>query len=249
MNELKNDFRNYATKHLNLPGTSVDGVMKHQVGAYSTPYILEEREMRATQLDIFSRMLMDRILVISGEVEDRMSDIIQAELMWLNSLNHNDITLHIRTVGGSVLSGNSIISVMNNIESDICTINMGLCASFGTVLLSSGTKGKRASLIHSKAMIHRVSAGSQGVIDSMRVSSLEAEKHNYILFKILAKNCGKTFDEIYNICEQDKWLNSDESKNIGLIDEVIGLDKSPSITELMDGFEDYYHKKVVSMIK
>ena len=210
-----------------------------------TPYILEERELRATQMDIFSRLILDRIVWVSGTVDQHMSDIIQAQLLFLDSVDKKkDITLYINSPGGSVLCGLGIIDLMNYVSPDIVTTNIGMCASMGSVLLSSGTKGKRSSLIHSKVMTHQVSHGTQGNIQDTRINQMEAEKYNYVLFKMLAENCGKTFDEVLDFSRRDRWYNSDEALQFGLIDEVIGVDKNKSITNMLEGFEDYYNKEV-----
>ena len=210
-----------------------------------TPYILEERELRATQMDIFSRLILDRIVWVSGGVDQHMSDIIQAQLLFLDSVDKKkDITLYINSPGGSVLCGLGIVDLMNYVTPDIATTNVGMCASMGSVLLSSGTKGKRSSLIYSKVMTHQVSHGTQGNIQDTRINQMEAEKYNYILFKMLAENCGKTFDEVLEFSRRDRWYNSDEALQFGLIDEVIGVDKNKSITNMLDGFEDYYNKEV-----
>lgn len=247
MENLGKDFRDYATKHLGLNGLTTDDVMSHQVDASLTPMILEERELRVTQMSVFDRLMMDRILWISGGVDSRMASVVQAQLMFLDSVDKKkDITMHLDTPGGSVLSGLGIRDVMNHVSCDIATINTGMCASMGSILISSGTKGKRSSLIFSKVMTHMVSHGTQGNIQATRINQIEAEKYNYILFKILAENCGRTFDEIYEISRQDRWFFSDEALSFGLIDEVIGLEKDKSITTYMDGFENYYNKEVLS---
>ena len=247
MNKIGNEFRKYATKHIGLNGTTVDAVTNHQsVYASQTPYILEERQMNMTQMDVFSRLLMDRQLFITGGVDQRMADVTQAQLLFLESLDSGrDITMLISSPGGSVLSGLSIVDTMNYIKPDVAGINLGMCASMGSVLISSCTKDKRSSLISSRIMLHHVSSGTSGTVDSQRVSLMESEKYNYLLFRILAKNCGKTFEEVHDDCMQDKWLNSQESLDYGLIDEIIGLDKSPSIESLMDGFDGYYDKYVL----
>jgi len=231
------EFKNYATKHLSLNTQLVEASM--------TPMILEERELRVTQMSVFDRMMMDRILWLYGVVDDRMASIVQAQLLFLDSIETKDITLQISSPGGSVLSGLAIIDVMNYIKSDVSTINLGLCASMGSVLLSSGTKGKRNALINSKTMIHHVSSGTEGVIDDQRITLMETERYNFILFKMLANNCGKTFDEIHDISRRDKWFNSDQAKDYGFVDNIIGLDKNKSITELMEGFDEYYEKEVL----
>jgi len=210
-----------------------------------TPYILEEREMRVTQMDVFSRLLRDRIIWVSGAVDQHMSDIVQAQLLFLDSVEKKDITLYINSPGGSVLCGLGIVDLMNYISSDVATVNIGMCASMASILLSSGTKGKRSSLVYSKVMIHQVSSGSSGHIEDNRISQMEAEKYNYILFKMLSKNTGRTFDEVLEGARRDHWLNSDEALKFGLIDEVIGLDKTTSISESLDGFEEYYTREVL----
>lgn len=229
--EISKEFVKFATNHLGLDKSSL------------TPYILEEREMRATQMDVFSRLLMDRIIWVSGVVNQQMSDIVQAQLLFLDSVEKKDISLYINSPGGSVIHGLGIVDLMNYISSDVATINIGMCASMGSVLLSSGTKGKRSSLIYSKVMTHQVSHGTSGNIQDTRINQVEAEKHNYILFKMLAKNCGKTFDEVLEFSRRDKWYNSDEALQFGLIDEIIGLNKNDSITKMLEGFEEYYQKE------
>jgi ATP-dependent Clp protease protease subunit len=238
----RNDFRKFALSE-GISSTTLD-----QFENSLTPYILEEREMRVTQMDIFSRLMRDRILWVSGPVDQHMSDIIQAQLLYLDSVEKKDIKLHINSPGGSVLCGLGIVDLMNYINSDVATVNIGMCASMGSVLLSSGNKGKRSSLIYSKVMTHQVSHGSQGVIEDTRISQLEAEKYNYILFKILAKNCGKTFEEMLESSRRDKWFNSKEALDFGLIDEIIGLDKIDGIDKQLEGFDSYYEKEVLKKI-
>jgi len=244
MENLGKEFRSYATKHKGINGTTVDAVIDYQSSL--TPMILEERELRVTQMSVFDRLMMDRILWVSGGVDGRMASVVQAQLMFLDSVDKKkDITMHLDTPGGSVLAGLAIRDVMNYVNCDIATINVGMCASMGSILVSSGKKGKRSSLIFSKIMTHMVSHGSQGNVQDTRINQIEAEKYNYILFKILAENCGKTFDEIFDISRNDKWFFSDDALKFGLIDEIIGVDRDKSITNYMDGFEDYYTKEVL----
>jgi ATP-dependent Clp protease protease subunit len=195
-------------------------------------------------MDIFSRLMRDRILWVAGVVNDQMSTIVQAQLMYLDSVEKRDITMHIDSPGGSVKSGLSMVDVMNLIKSDVATINTGMAASMGSVLLSAGTKGKRSSLRFSKVMIHQVSSGAQGNIQDNRINQLESEKYNYMLFKIISKNCGKSFEEVIESARRDKWLNSDEALQFGIIDEIIGLDTVDSMSTLLEGFDDYYNKEV-----
>jgi len=237
---LGNEFRKFA-KSEGISSLSLD----HFENGL-TPYILEEREMRATQIDIFSRLMRDRILWVSGAVNQNMSDIVQAQLLFLDSVEKKDISLYINSPGGSVLCGLGIVDLMNYIKSDVATINIGMCASMGSILLSSGTKGKRSSLIYSKVMTHMVSAQYGGNIQDSTISHLESHKYNYILFKLLAKNCGKTFEEMLESSRRDRWFNSKEALDFGLIDEIIGLDKNDSMEKQLDGFDQYYNKEVLS---
>lgn len=139
---------------------------------------MEERELRATQMDIFSRLILDRIVWASGTVDSKMGDIIQAQLIFLDTTDKKDINLYLNTGGGSVMVGLGIRDVMNYINSDVATTNLGMCASMGSILLSSGTKGKRSSLLSSKVMTHFVSHGTSGNIQDTRINQLEAEKYN-----------------------------------------------------------------------
>jgi ATP-dependent Clp protease protease subunit len=240
--DLGNDFKKFAKSE------GISSLSLHQFENGLTPYILEERELRATQIDIFSRLMRDRILWVSGPVNQQMSDIVQAQLLYLDQVEKKDINMYINSPGGSVMNGLGIYDVMNYISSDVATINLGMCASMGSILLSSGAKGKRSSLIYSRVMTHQVSSGNQGVIEDTRISQIESEKYNYILFRILAKNCGKTFDEMLDSSRRDKWFNSQEALNFGLIDEVIGLEKNDGIENLLEGFDSYYKKEVLGKI-
>jgi ATP-dependent Clp protease protease subunit len=245
MMNVGQEFQSYYTKHLGKPSLDLHNFNNH-IQNSMTPYILEERELRATQMDIFSRLMMDRILWASGPVDERMGDIIQSQIIFLDNLDKKkDINLYLQTPGGSVLNGLSIRDTMNFVNADVATTNLGMCASMGSVLLSSGAKGKRSSLIHSKVMTHMVSHGSQGNIQATRINQLEAEKYNYLLFKILAENCGKTFDEMLESSRNDKWFNSDEALDFGLIDKIVGIEKNKSMSDMMEGFDDYYEKEIL----
>jgi ATP-dependent Clp protease protease subunit len=219
MMDFYKEFKKFAIKDQGISSLNLNYWEQHKNNL--TPYILEEREMRATQMDIFSRMMLDRIIHIYGEVNDNMMAITQAQLLFLDNLENSDIKLHISSPGGSVLSGLGMVDVMNYISSDVVTINMGLAASMGSILLSSGAKGKRYSLKHSRVMIHQVSSGMQGVISDMVISFKETEKYNNRLFEILAENTGKTKEQILQDANRDFWLNSEEALEYGVIDEII----------------------------
>jgi ATP-dependent Clp protease protease subunit len=186
-----------------------------------TPYILEERELRATQIDIFSRLMRDRLLWVAGGVNDRMSTIVQAQLMFLDSVEQTDITMHIDSPGGSVKSGLSMVDVMDYIKSDIRTINTGMAASMGSVLLGAGTKGKRSSLRFSRTMLHQSSGGAVGNIQDAEISMKEWRKINNTLFELLGGYCEKSPEQVMNDASRDLWLSAEESLEYGIIDEIV----------------------------
>ena len=226
MMNLGNEFKEYAIKHMGISSLEMHQWEQIQDKLYGTqasltPYILEEREMRATQMDIFSRMMMDRIIWLAGPVNDRMSTVVQAQLMFLDNLETKDITLHVDSPGGSVKSGLSIVDVMDYISSDIVTINTGMAASMGSILLGAGTKGKRYSLRFSKVMLHQVSSGAEGNIQDIRRSIAEAEKYNEILFGLLGQYTDKKPEQVMKDATRDLWLTSEEAKAYGIIDNII----------------------------
>lgn len=194
----------------------------NMVEASMTPYILEERQMNITALDVFSRLMKERIIWVAGVVNDQMSTVVQAQLMYLDSVSNEDITMHIDTPGGSVKSGLSMVDVMDYIKSDIKTINTGMAASMGSVLLGAGTKGKRASLRFSRTMLHQSSGGTQGNIQDARITMAEWEKLNKLLFDLLGGYCGKSSEQVREDASRDFWLSAEEAKEYGIIEEVIG---------------------------
>ena len=238
------DFKKYALSE-GISSLNLDYFEKGLVENSMTPYILEEREMRVTQMDIFSRLMRDRILWVAGVVNTQMSTVVQAQLMYLDSVETKDITMHVDSPGGSVLAGLGMVDVMRYINSDVATINTGMAASMGSILLSSGTKGKRSSLNFSKVMIHQVSSGASGHVEDNRISQMESEKYNYVLFKMLAENSGRPFDEVLESARRDKWLNSQEALDFGFIDEIIITDKATPISTYLEGFDDYYTKEIL----
>jgi ATP-dependent Clp protease protease subunit len=220
-----NEFQKYWVKHLGKGSLDLHGYAS-QVEASLTPYILEERELRATQIDIFSRLMMDRILWVAGPVDDRMSTIVQAQLIFLDTTSKQDITMHIDSPGGSVKSGLSIVDVMEYIGCDIRTINTGMAASMGSVLLGAGTKGKRASLRFSRTMLHQSSGGAVGNIQDAEISWREWQKLNDCLFELLGGYCGKDPEQVKSDATRDLWLDSQAALEYGIIDEVVSPKKS-----------------------
>lgn len=215
------EFEKYAMSDHNVSSSKLNYYEK-QIENSLTPYILEERELRATQMDIFSRLMMDRLLWVAGPVNDNMSTIVQAQLMFLDSVGGTDITMHIDSPGGSVKSGLSMVDVMEYIKSDIKTVNTGMAASMGSVLLGAGTKGKRSSLRHSTTMLHQSSGGFNGNIQDAEIDWKEWQKVNKELFNLLGEYCGKKADEVMKDATRDFWLNAKEAKAYGIIDEIIG---------------------------
>ena len=218
--DIGKDFRKYAMSEYNLSSMNLH-YFENQIENSMTPYILEEREMRVTQMDIFSRLMRERLLWVAGPVNDRMSTVVQAQLMYLDSTDNMDITMHIYSPGGSVKSGLSMVDVMDYIKCDIRTVNTGMAASMGSVLLGAGTKGKRSSLRFSKTMLHQSSGGAGGNIQDARINFIEWEKTNKILFELLGSYCGKSAEEVTQDATRDFWLSAEEAVAYGIIDEVV----------------------------
>jgi ATP-dependent Clp protease protease subunit len=216
---MNNDFKKFALSQ------GVSGLKLHyankELEASNTPYILEERQLNVTQMDIFSRLMKDRILVISGPVMDENMEVTKAQLLYLDMNSNQDISMYINTPGGSVHAGMSCVDVMQYIKSDVSTINFGMCASMGSVLLGAGTKGKRRSLPSSFVMIHQSSGGTSGNIQDAE----EAMKHwrylNDTLFMMLGEYCGKDPNVVKKDAERDYWMNSQQALEYGIIDEII----------------------------
>ena len=216
--DFYSEFKNYAIKHMGISGMQFHYWEKLQSTIYDnvnvmgtmtpqgsmTPYILEERELRVTQMDIFSRMMLDRILWVAGPVNDQMSTVVCAQLMFLD--NHEpgkEIKFYCDSPGGSVKSGLSMVDTMNYVSSDIITVNIGMAASMGSILLGNGTKGKRFALPNSRVMLHQVSSAAQGTIQDMSISMREAEKYNDTLFKMLGNFCDKDPKQVKKDADRD----------------------------------------------
>lgn len=216
----KSEFEKYARSEHGISSLKLDYYQK-QIQASMTPYILEEREMRVTQMDIFSRLMRDRILWVAGPVDDAMSTVVQAQLMFLDSVDNLDITMHIDSPGGSVKSGLSMIDVMEYISADIRTVNTGMAASMGSVLLGAGTKGKRSSLRFSKVMLHQSSGGFSGNIQDAEIDMKEWKEVNRILFDLLGGYCDKSPEQVMKDATRDFWLSATQAVEYGIIDDVI----------------------------
>ena len=216
---ISKDFNSFA-KSNGISGLSIHNYNK-QIENNMTPYILEERQLNVTQIDVFSRLLMERIIWVAGPINDYTSTIVQAQLMFLDSIDGSDITMHIDSPGGSVKSGLSMVDVMEYISSDIRTINTGMAASMGSILLGAGTKGKRCSLKFSRTMLHQSSGGFEGNIQDAEINMKEWVKINDTLFNLLGSYCNKNPEQVKQDAARDFWMSAEESVAYGIIDEVI----------------------------
>jgi ATP-dependent Clp protease, protease subunit len=217
LNDFRSFFKDYGVSSLKLH------YHNQKISNSLTPYVLEERPMNVTQMDVFSRLMLERIIWVAGEVDDNMSTIVQAQLMFLDSLDHNDITMHIDSPGGSVKSGLSMVNVMDYVNSDIRTINTGLAASMGSILLGAGTKGKRGALEDSETMLHQSSGGAMGNIQDAEITMRWWKRKNDRLFELLGKFCDKDPEQVKQDAARDFWLNSQEALEYGIIDEIVKL--------------------------
>lgn len=216
-----NDFEKFAVS--NGIGTNrLDGYNKYIVkNGIISPTILEERSLNVIGLDIFSRLQYDRILFLGTAIDEDVANIINAQLLYLNSIGDDDIKMFINSPGGSCIDGLAIYDVMNFVTPDISTYCMGMCASMASILVSSGTKGKRYILPNGEVMIHQLRGGSQGVMADMKIDVAHAEQTQNKLYNILAKNTGKTFAQIEKDADRDNWFTAEASVEYGLIDKIV----------------------------
>lgn len=216
---LYKDFRLFA-KDKGVSPLVLDDVAKKNSNIL-TPYILEERTLNVSSLDIYSRLLYDRILYFGHEVNAESCNVAIAQLLFLDSVNGNTINFYINSGGGSVIDGLGLIDTMNIIQSPISTTCVGMAASMGAVLLSCGEKGKRFVLPHSRVMIHQVSSGMRGTLSDMKIELEQTERCKKDIYQILAENTGKTFDEIEMLCDRDNWFIGQEAVELGIADKVL----------------------------
>lgn len=222
-----NDFRKYATKHLGMNGMVLDDVMKSQA-KYLNPYILEERQLNVTQMDVFSRLMMDRIIFLGTEIDDYTANTLQAQLLYLDSVDSGkDISIYLNSPGGSVTAGLGIYDTMQFITSDVATICTGMAASMAAVLLVAGQEGKRSALTHSRVMIHQPMGGAQGQASDIEITAREIAKLKKELYNIIAEHSHTEFDKVWADSDRDYWMTAQEAKEYGMIDEV--LSRKPSL--------------------
>lgn len=226
MNIDKNEFRKYAVKHHRIGGMHVDRYINQTEGILRpsgmTPYIIEERQLNVAQMDVFSRLMMDRIIFLGDAIYDQNANIIQAQLLFLQSADaKRDIQIYINSPGGSVYAGLGIYDTMQYISPDVATICTGMAASMGAVLMCAGTKGKRAALPHARIMIHQPSGGAQGVASDMEINLREMLKLKKELYDIISQHSGQTYDWVEKASDRDYWMIAEEAKSFGMIDEVL----------------------------
>jgi ATP-dependent Clp protease protease subunit len=211
------EFKKYATKHLGINSITLDHYIENM-----TPYIMEEREMRVSQMDIFSRLMMDRRIFLGTGIDDQVANIVIGQLLFLDSSNPGrDIQIYINSPGGSVYAGLGIYDTMQFITSDVSTICTGMAASMGAVLMCAGAKGKRTALRHSRVMIHQPLGGAQGQASDMEITVKEIQKLKKELYDIIAFHSGQPFKKIEKDADRDYWLTANEAKEYGLVDEVL----------------------------
>lgn len=214
----KNEFEKYATKHKGISSMHLNSYIESSV----TPYIIEERQLNVAQMDVFSRLMMDRIIFLGTGINDQVANIIQAQLLFLASVDpKKDIQIYINSPGGSVYAGLGIYDTMQFIEPDVATICTGMAASMGAVLLCAGADGKRTALKHSRVMIHQPLGGAQGQASDMEITVKEIQKLKKELYEIIAHHSKQKYEKVWEDSDRDYWMTSQEAMDYGMIDEVL----------------------------
>ncbi len=220
---MNNEFKAFATKHLGMNSLALDDYMKITSSySYISPTIIEERQLNVAQMDVFSRLMMDRIIFLGTQIDEYTANVIQAQLLYLDSSDPGkDISIYLNTPGGSVYAGLGIYDTMQFIQSDVATICTGMAASMGAVLMTAGAKGKRSALKHSRIMIHQPMGGAQGQASDIEITAREIQKLKKELYTIIAEHSGNTFEKIEQDSDRDYWMTAEEAKEYGMIDEVL----------------------------
>ncbi len=218
---MKNDFRDYAVMHRGISGHVIDDYAKI-TSSYISPTIIEERQLNVAQMDVFSRLMMDRIIFLGTQIDDYTANVIQAQLLYLDSADPGkDISIYINSPGGSVYAGLGIYDTMQYISSSVKTICTGIAASMAAVLLVAGEKGKRFALEHSRVMIHQPMGGAQGQASDIEITAREIQKLKKELYTIISKHSGNPFEKVERDSDRDYWMTSAEAKEYGMIDGVL----------------------------
>ena len=228
---MNNDFRKFAVNHLGMNGLALDQYSNHisskaasfsPVSSYISPTIMEERQLNVTQMDVFSRLMMDRIIFLGTQVDDYSANVIQAQLLYLDSVEPGkDISLYLNSPGGAVYYGLGIYDTMQYINSDVATICTGMAASMAAVLLVAGTAGKRFALKHSRVMIHQPMGGAQGQASDIEITAREILKLKHELYEIIAGHSGQSIEKVELDGDRDYWMTAEEAREYGMIDEVL----------------------------
>ncbi len=215
------DFKKFATGHLGINSMVLDDVIKSQ-NQYLNPYILEERQLNVTQMDVFSRLMMDRIIFLGTAIDDYTANTLQAQLLYLDSTDPGkDISIYINSPGGSVYAGLGIYDTMQFIQSDVATICTGMAASMAAVLLVAGQEGKRSALTHSRVMIHQPMGGAQGQASDIEITAREIQKLKHELYSIIATHSHTEFDKVWADSDRDYWMTAEEALSYGMIDRIL----------------------------
>jgi len=215
------EFKKYATKEHGISSMHYDKLVSSV-----TPYIIEERQLNVAQMDVFSRLMMDRIIFLGTGIDDYVANIIQAQLLFLESVDASkDISIYINSPGGGVYAGLGIYDTMQFIKPDVATICTGMAASMGAVLMCAGQKGKRSALPHSRIMIHQPLGGAQGQASDIEITTREILKLKDELYQIIAKHSGQTVEKVHDDSDRDYWMKAEEAKKYGMIDEILTRDK------------------------
>ncbi|HPE35146.1 MAG TPA: ATP-dependent Clp endopeptidase proteolytic subunit ClpP [Bacteroidales bacterium] len=221
----ENEFKNYALKHRGISSLTMHRY-NSLTSAYISPTIIEERQLNVAQMDVFSRLMMDRIIFLGVPISDDVANIIQAQLLFLESVDSSkDIQIYINTPGGSVYAGLGIYDTMQYIGSEIATICTGMAASMGAVLLCAGKEGKRTALKHSRVLIHQPMGGAEGQASDIEITAREIQKLKKELYEIIARHSKKDYDTIWKDADRDFWMNAEEARDYGMIDEVLESNK------------------------
>tara|TARA_R110000868_G_scaffold52221_4_gene165272 strand:+ start:62167 stop:62847 length:681 start_codon:yes stop_codon:yes gene_type:complete len=220
------EFKNYAIKDQGISSMYYDKIMSSMYPTNMTPNIIEERQMNAIAMDVFSRLMMDRIIFLGTGINDQVANIVQAQLLFLESADASkDIQIYINSPGGSVYAGLGIYDTMQYIKPDVATICTGMAASMGAVLLCAGEKGKRSGLTHSRVMIHQPMGGAQGQASDIEITAREILKLKEELYEIIALHSNQTIEKVNEDSDRDYWMKADEAKKYGMIDEILVRDK------------------------
>ena len=218
---MNDDFKKYATRHLNMNGNALDKYID-VTSSYISPTIIEERQLNVAQMDVFSRLMMDRIIFLGTQIDDYAANVIQAQLLYLDSVEPGkDISIYLNSPGGSVYAGLGIYDTMQYISSDVSTICTGMAASMAAVLLVAGAKDKRFALKHSRVMIHQPLGGVQGQASDIEITAREILKLRKELYTIIADHSGNDFAKIELDSDRDYWMTAEEAKSYGMIDKVL----------------------------